>query len=48
MSTEEDYNFVCPECGESLMVNGPMKDALIDKGCVVCGSDVSGNAFSCC
>jgi hypothetical protein len=45
MSGSEDFTFVCPECGESLAVNAPMKDALIDNGCVICGTDLSASAF---
>lgn len=46
MSTGSDYTFVCPECGESMSVNAPMRDALVENGCVVCGASVSGDAFS--
>lgn len=45
-STREEYTFVCPECDESLAVNAPMKEALIEKGCVVCGESVTTEAFS--
>ncbi|WP_416838616.1 hypothetical protein [Haloferax sp. DFSO52] len=41
-----DYTFVCPECGESMVVNGSMRDALIENGCVVCTSSVSSQSFS--
>jgi len=40
------YEFVCPECEESLEVNGSMKATLIDKGCVICSSAVTARAFS--
>lgn len=46
MSAGEDYTFVCPECGETMSVNGPMRDALVENGCVVCGASVTGDAFS--
>lgn len=47
MSSEEaEYIFVCPVCDESLEVNGPMREALIDRGCVICGSAVTARAFS--
>ncbi|WP_442904975.1 DUF7560 family zinc ribbon protein [Haladaptatus sp. CMSO5] len=46
MSIERDLTFSCPECGESLVVNASMRDALIDNGCVICGSAVSSSAFS--
>lgn len=44
--TEGEYLFVCPECAESLEVNGLMKEELIEKGCVICGASVSEDAFS--
>ncbi|MBP2251052.1 DUF7560 family zinc ribbon protein [Halarchaeum nitratireducens] len=43
---EAEYTFVCPECGESLDVNASMKDALLDRGCVICGASVSRSAFA--
>lgn len=46
MADGTDYTFVCPECAESMVVNGPMRDALIENGCVVCSSSVSSAAFS--
>lgn len=48
MSGESTANltFNCPECGESLEVNASMRDALIDNGCVICGSTVSTRAFA--
>jgi hypothetical protein len=45
MVVGEDYRFVCPECRESLEVNDSMREALLDNGCVVCGSSVSCDAF---
>ncbi|MBP1954737.1 putative nucleic acid-binding Zn ribbon protein [Halarchaeum rubridurum] len=41
-----EYTFVCPECGESLDVNASMRDALLDRGCVICGASVSPSAFA--
>jgi hypothetical protein len=38
--------FHCSACGESMTVNGPMRDALLEQGCVVCGTPVSRSAFS--
>lgn len=43
---EGECTFVCPECAETLEVNEPMKELLIEKGCVVCGADVTEDAFS--
>ena len=46
MNTTEDYTFACPECDESLEVNASMRDALIEKGCVLCGGTVTTDAFT--
>ncbi|SEK28990.1 DUF7560 family zinc ribbon protein [Haloferax larsenii] len=46
MTDSADYTFECPDCGESMMVNASMRDALIDNGCVICGSTVSQQSFS--
>lgn len=48
MSSEEGkvYTFICPQCGESLEVNGSMKDALLDRGCVICQAAVTTEAFT--
>lgn len=45
MDNWDEYTFLCPECGQSIVVNTPMKDALIDSGCVICETDVSPGAF---
>lgn len=42
----EEFTFVCPNCGESMTVNGPMKEALVEKGCVICGASLTSSAFS--
>jgi len=46
MSEAEEYDFVCPECAQTIEVNASMRDALIDNGCVLCGAAVSEGAFS--
>jgi transcription elongation factor Elf1 len=46
MATGSDYTFTCPECGESMSVNAAMREALVEKGCVVCGASVSRAVFS--
>jgi len=46
MSETVAFTFVCPACGESLEVNASMRDALIDKGCVICGTAVTSEAFN--
>ena len=38
-------HFVCESCAESMEVDGPMRDALIEFGCVICGSPVSARSF---
>lgn len=43
---ETEYTFTCPECGESLAVNRAMRVVLVEKGCVVCGGDVTTEAFT--
>jgi hypothetical protein len=43
---ESEFVFDCPECGETLAVNGPMRDTLIEKGCVICSASVTPAAFS--
>lgn len=50
MSDDRDraYVFACPACEESLEVNEAMKDALAERGCVICGADVTADAFCEC
>lgn len=48
MSTDAgdvEYDFVCPECAEQLVVNESMKHALLEKGCVICGAELSDEDF---
>jgi transcription elongation factor Elf1 len=46
MATDPDDTFACPECDESISVNGSMRDALVENGCVVCGASVTNAVFS--
>jgi ribosomal protein L37AE/L43A len=48
MNCEEatEFSFRCPSCEESLTVNGPMRAALVERGCVVCGADLTPAAFT--
>lgn len=46
MSCSETHTFVCPGCTESISVDAGMRDALIEHGCVVCGTAVSPSAFT--
>lgn len=36
--TKPIFTFVCPGCGESVDVNAAMKEALLEQGCVLCGT----------
>jgi hypothetical protein len=40
------YVFVCPECEEKLSINESMRETLLEKGCVICGSPLSEEAFA--
>jgi len=40
------FVFTCPECKEALEINDPMKNTLIKKGCVICGTPVTEEAFT--
>ena len=42
---DTDTTFVCPECRSEVPVTPPMRTALLDEGCVVCGAAVSADAF---
>jgi hypothetical protein len=43
---DAEYIFVCPLCEEFLEVNASMRDSLIKRGCVICGTTVTAEAFS--
>ncbi|WP_340101436.1 DUF7560 family zinc ribbon protein [Salinibaculum salinum] len=43
---QKEYLFVCPECNESLKLDDPMRDALLVRGCVICGAAVTADAFT--
>ncbi|MFB6107561.1 MAG: hypothetical protein ABEJ82_01815 [Haloplanus sp.] len=47
MSTTDPatHTFVCPVCSESMSVSDAMQAALVEHGCVVCGSAVPLTAF---
>jgi hypothetical protein len=45
MSGSEGYTVVCPACEESIAVNEAMRTALLDSGCVICGTEISTEAF---
>lgn len=48
MNREEtaEFSFRCPSCEESLTVNEAMRAALVERGCVVCGADLTAAAFT--
>jgi predicted RNA-binding Zn-ribbon protein involved in translation (DUF1610 family) len=39
------YVFECPNCGERTVVDGAIRDLLVEDGCVVCGRAVPTGAF---
>jgi hypothetical protein len=41
-----EFSFRCPSCDELLTVNGAMRAALVERGCVVCGADLTPAAFT--
>ncbi|MDZ7731559.1 MAG: pyridoxamine 5'-phosphate oxidase family protein [Natrialbaceae archaeon] len=47
MTTDDERRiaFVCPSCDESMEVNESMKEALLERGCVICGTDLTSAAF---
>lgn len=46
MHRQTTYDFTCLDCGESFVVNSPVRATLIEDGCVVCGNRVAVEAFS--
>lgn len=47
MCDSDEYELACPACDERLTVNESMRAALLENGCVVCGSDLTAEAFAC-
>lgn len=43
---EERHVFRCPECDETMEVNAAMKEVLVERGCVICGADLTAAAFT--
>lgn len=43
-----EYEFTCPECGQEIEVNGPMREATLENGCPVCGAGVAPEHFVVC
>ncbi len=44
-AADVEYEFHCPDCGEELVVNDAMKEALVERGCVICTADIDDDAF---
>ncbi|AFK18190.1 zinc ribbon domain-containing protein [Haloferax mediterranei ATCC 33500] len=42
----DEYEFTCTQCGERFEVNDSMRDALLERGCPICGSATSENEFA--
>lgn len=40
MPPQPTHTFVCSECHHSFEVDDPMRESLLDAGCVVCGAPV--------
>jgi hypothetical protein len=45
MSASTRIQFTCPECEESLAIDGSKQTALVENGCVVCGARLSESEF---
>lgn len=45
-SEEADYRFYCAKCDSTLTVSTETKEALEEKGCILCGAPVSDDAFT--
>ena len=39
------YEFTCPDCGQTIEVNEPMREAILEHGCPVCSSAVEPTSF---
>lgn len=37
----QEYEFTCPECGQQIAINDPMRDAILTNGCPVCSASVA-------
>ncbi|ELZ72827.1 zinc ribbon domain-containing protein [Haloferax sp. Atlit-10N] len=47
-SPTDDYEFTCSQCGERFAVNDGMRAAVLERGCPICGSPTSTEAFAPC
>ena len=46
MQPAQAYVFECPKCEEEIRIDAGMRDSLLASGCIICGSEVTGTAFS--
>lgn len=46
LNQRTEFTFVCPTCDETLSVNGAMKRALLENGCVLCSAELTDRAFT--
>ena len=46
MTGSAGYVFRCPDCAEEIELNEPMKAAIVESGCVICGASVTESAFA--
>jgi len=44
-SEDAEFQFHCPKCDSSLQIEAETRDALLEKGCIICGADVTEDAF---
>jgi predicted RNA-binding Zn-ribbon protein involved in translation (DUF1610 family) len=42
-----DYQFACPDCGQGIEINAPMREAILSNGCPVCSAVVADSDFEC-
>ncbi|MFB6131483.1 MAG: hypothetical protein ABEJ28_11770 [Salinigranum sp.] len=45
MKAATEYQFVCSSCSEEITASEPMRRALLDHGCVICGEIPSDRDF---
>ncbi len=40
-----EYEFTCPDCGQQIEVNEPVREATLCHGCPVCGGSITTEDF---
>lgn len=43
---DAQFQFHCPKCDSSLKIDRETKEALVEKGCIICGASVTEEAFT--